>query len=190
MSKPDRDIAGNALAAWGDEGPVVSDDQEIAICLAQTLYGVVLCGQPTPRQKFIYDYMAHPVPGSLVVEQTTLGGHRRHCNRNPLAFGRLIIEREEVLDLSEADRLEQGYEPDEPTERCVYLETRAGQLARWHNASFLRVPEGYLRDNGSGYEWAFWYGSVRTNKDRNQWASAAFERHGLADAADGFRLVP
>lgn len=191
MSKPDKDLANNPLAEWSEEGPPVTDDQELAICLAQTLYGTVLCGQPTARQRYIYKYMTSPVLGSVVVEQTTLGGHRAHCNRNPMAFGRLIAERVEVLDLTGEQRQEYGYDPGEPTERFVYLETRSGKLARWHNARFLRVPEGYLLDDGPlQWKWGLWYGGLRTDQDRRQWARLAFERHGLSEPAAGFRLVP
>lgn len=113
---------------------------------AYNLYLATLVGDPAPRVKKIGDRMRAPVPGDLVLEISTIyreGG--RYESRVGERLGRLLrVVREDVYTAEVWYGRECGAQPGEPipTERVWYIELADGREYRWHNASFIAVPEG------------------------------------------------
>jgi hypothetical protein len=113
-------------------------------CAAAHMRSCCMVGNPAPAVRAFYERIRDPRPGDWVMETTTLGGAPREVvGLRPIPaddytrrVGRLkTVCREPYPSWDE----EREGEPA-PTEEVFYVESLAGELVRWVNASFVAIP--------------------------------------------------
>lgn len=109
--------------------------------LAYNLYLSTLGGSEGRRPREIREDISNPKPGDLVIETSTIYAAKASggSERGVTGIGRLI----RVADEPVATREEWDDEDPIPTHKVYYIELVFGEGVeqRWHNASFIKVPE-------------------------------------------------
>ena len=145
--------------------PSMIDVRETVRIVAQHLYSATLVGHPAPMVRRIYDWMKHPRPGDLVVEESTAYYPiERKRNRFPdnwpfERLGYLITVREEWAETDEEwetwkertrqANIDANIDPEfgldeprsiEPAAWYIQYGPFPAAVCRWVNCSFIAVP--------------------------------------------------
>lgn len=89
------------------------------------------------REQYLFQIMSNPKVGDFVVEKSTT-----HMPKfNGTRFGKLVEIAQEEIQLSDEGRKDylDNNEPI-PKETVYYIELFDGRRFRWHNASFVVLP--------------------------------------------------
>ena len=139
----------------GKKMKIKIDEQAInaLYCTALSLWSAVLTGNPTSKQKSIYNYMKTPKIGEFVIESTSsflaikawnTGKHEAAINHMKSSMGILEEIANEEWDMTSEERKEYLDNDQEiPVETIYYIRNLYDIRFRWKNASFLNIPTFY-----------------------------------------------
>jgi len=121
-----------------DSDGIESSSTEITMCkkemikLIENLASSLYSASFARRNEKLFDIMKAPKEGDYVLEKTTLGNNR---------FGKLKKKCREPFDMSEEQKKECLEAGDKiPQQDVYYIVTPEGNLFRWYNAIFIKVP--------------------------------------------------
>lgn len=123
----------------------MDSESKVLRSFAVTMYSLLRVlghGRPLKMDRDLKDFMtAEPSPGDLVMECTTID-QPEHDRRR---FGVFVRSAWEILPVTPEDERQHSFNPHarRPAGRVSYIEgvgSESGQVHRWPDARFLRVP--------------------------------------------------